>query len=414
MTVFLIFAAALGLLAMAFVLTPLLRQGGRAEGAARDQLNLQVLRHQMQELEADLARGAIDPAAYGDARSDLERRVAEEVRPAEAPAAGATTGRWQAALLALAVPALAAGLYYKLGAPAGLDPALARPAQSQSHELTEAQITAMVESLAQRLKGNPDDIDGWNMLARSYNALGRYAEAADAYAELARLIKPDDAGLLADYADTLAMARGRSLLGEPEQLVARALAADPRNIKALALAGSAAFERKAYADAIGSWKKVLELVPAESDMARSTANGIAEAEQLAGIAPSAAAPKAAQPQAAAANATVSGTVELDPNLRGRVSDTDTVFIYARAAQGPRFPLAVLRKQVKDLPARFELDDSMSMMPQAKLSGFPLVVVGARISKSGSATPAPGDLEGSVPEVRPGTGELRIVIDGQRK
>lgn len=410
MTAFLIIAAVLALLAMAFVLVPLLRQGASAEIAPRDQLNLQVLRHQLQELDADLARGAIDSAAYGDARKDLERRVAEEVRPAAETVSGPATKRWQAVLLALLVPALAAGLYYKLGAPAGLNPELAKPAESQSHELTAEQITGMVESLAQRLKGNPDDVEGWNMLARSYNALGRYAEAAEAFAQLARLI-PDDAALLADYADTLAMSRGRSLQGEPEQLVARALKADPQNVKALALAGSAAFERKAYPEAVAHWKKVLQLVPPESDMGRSTANGIAEAEQLGGIAPS----QAAQPQPAAANTTVSGSVELDPNLRAKVSDTDTVFIYARAAEGPRFPLAVVRKQVKDLPVRFELDDSMSMVPEAKLSGFPLVVVGARISKSGSATPAPGDLEGTIAApVRPGTGDLRIVVDQQRK
>jgi cytochrome c-type biogenesis protein CcmH len=345
-------------------------------------------------------------------------------RPAPVHTAAGPARRWPGTLLGLAVPALAVSLYFLIGSPAGLDPALVRPLDAKTHELTEAQIASMVDGLAQRLKGKPDDIEGWSMLARSYNALGRFAEASDAYAQLVKRVTPDDADLLADYADTLAMAHNKSLRGEPEQLVARALAADPANVKALALSGSAAFERQAYRDAVLQWKKVLALVPPESDMARSTANGIREAQQLAGDpvtqapAPAAATTPAAADGAAAAapvaGASVAGTVELDPALRAKVAGTDTVFIFARAVEGPRFPLAVLRKQVKDLPVRFVLDDSMSMVPEAKLSAFPMVVVGARISKGGSATPGSGDFEGVTAPVRPGADGLKILINSQRK
>ena len=245
--------------------------------------------------------------------------------------------------------------------------------------------------------------------------------------QLVKLI-PDNAEVLADYADILAMSQGKSLLGEPEKLVERALAIDAKNVKALALSGSAAFERRDYQGAIVQWKKLQAVVPADSDFGRSTASSIAEAQKLAGepalpapsapdtpvapVAPAAAAAAAAAPVAGAAE--VSGTVELDPALRSQVADTDTVFIFARAAQGPRFPLAVLRKQVKDLPVSFVLDDSMSMVPTAKLSGFPQVLVGARISKSGSASPAAGDLEGLTEPVPPGAKNLKIRIDSQRK
>lgn len=255
------------------------------------------------------------------------------------------------------------------------------------------------------------------MLARSYNAMGRYAESVDAYVKLVKLV-PADADLLADYADTLAMARKQSLQGEPEQLVARSLAIDPSNIKALALAGSAAFERRDYAAAIAQWQKVLALVPADSDMARSTASGVSEAQGLAGAAlPAvvAAAPASAAPAPAATPVpgAVSGMVELDPALRGKVADTDTVFIFARAVDGPKFPLAAQRRQVKDLPLRFVLDDRMGMVPNVKLSGFTQVVVGARVSRSGSATPGAGDFEGLSGVVAPGTAGLRIVIDKAR-
>lgn len=414
MTAFVIGATLLTALALLFILPTLLRKQAVVDPHAPSaEVNLAVLRDQLRELDADSARGLIDAQGYAGARAELERRVAEDVQPAP-PAGAAFDKRWSAGALALAVPTIAVSLYLLLGTPGGLDPALVKP-QDPAHALTEEQIAGMVGSLAERLKGKPEDIEGWSMLARSYNALGRFAESADAYARLVKLV-PDDADMLADYADTLAMARNKSLQGEPEQLVARALAIDPKQEKALALSGSAAFERRDYRAAIAQWRKLMLVVPADSDMARSTASGISEAQALAGDPPAAAAPvaAAAAPVAAAApaaanGAQVAGLVELDPSLRARVAATDTVFIFARAVNGPRFPLAALRKQVKDLPLRFVLDDSMSMMPDVKLSGFPMVVVGARISKNGSATPAAGDFEGLTAAVPPGTGGLKIVI-----
>jgi cytochrome c-type biogenesis protein CcmH len=416
--------------ALLFVLTPLLRKDEVAHPhALRDEVNLMVLRDQLHELDADRAAGTIDAAAYESARRELERRVAEDVQPGTKIAKSVPRKNAVGVLVGVSLPVVAVSLYFLLGSPAGLDPAQTAAPKEAAHEVTEEQIQAMVTGLAQRLKESPEDVQGWSMLARSYNALGRFSEAADAYARLVKLV-PGNADMLADYADTLAMSLNKSLQGEPEKLIARALEADPKNIKALALAGSAAFERRDYPAAITQWKKILAIVPADSDIARSTGDSISEAQTLAAgkpatpPAPMAAAPAPSTPapapapaaQAApnAAAAEVAGTVELDAALRAQVADTDTVFIFARAAQGPRFPLAALRKQVKDLPTAFVLDDSMSMVPDAKLSSFPMVVVGARISKSGSATPAAGDLEGLTEPVRPGTKNLKIRINAQRK
>lgn len=397
MSAFLIGVIVLTAVALLFVLPPLLRRQPAASAPpGRDQLNLAVLRDQLRELDADLASGTIGPEAHDSARRDLERRVAQEVRPPAMPAPAADR-RWSAWLVGLAVPVAAASLYLLVGTPAALDPVQTGRGDG-AHDVTQQQIEAMVEGLAQKLRSQPDNAEGWRMLARSYDALGRFDEASAAYAHLARLT-PDDASMLADYADTLAMARGRSLQGEPEKLVARALAADPQHVKALALAGSAAYERRDYGKAVAHWKKILVLVPPDSELARTTAGSIAEAEGLMGASPSASA--------------VAGTVELDPALRGQVADTDTVFIFARAADGPRVPLAVLRKRAGELPLKFVLDDSMSMTPQARLSDFPLVVVGARISKTGSATPAPGDLEGVLEPVRPGSRDLKIRIAAKK-
>ena len=411
MTVFLIGAALLLAVTLAFVLPPLLRKEQAVNHMQRDQLNLAVLRDQLRELEADREAGLIEQAAYDSARRELERRVAEEVQPQAAVSAVDGGKRWVAGVVGVAVPVVAVSVYLLIGSPEAMDPAaqeVAAAHQQDSHEVTAEQIEGMVASLATRMQNEPDNIEGWHMLARSYNAIGRYKDAADAYARLAKLV-PNDSNLLADYADTLAMALGRSLVGEPEKLAEKAVQIDPQNLKALALWGSAAFERKDYAAAVERWQKILKVVPPDSEAARSVSGSIAEAQQLMGVAPVAAA-KPEAPKAAAGGAKVTGVVDIDPALRAQVADTDTVFIFARAAEGPRFPLAVLRKQVKDLPTSFVLDDSMSMMPEAKLSSVPMVVVGARVSKNGSATPAPGDLEGLTAPVAPGAANLKITIN----
>lgn len=422
MTVFAITAALLLIGALFFILPTLLRQeGGLHQHALSDEVNLAVLRDQLRELDADLAAGTIDATGYQSAKQELERRVAEDVKPGAAAVAGTSGAGMTAVLIGLAVPLLAVSLYFVLGTPAGLDPAkVAAAPNDQAHAVTEDQIVEMIAALSKRLQANPGDADGWHMLARSNSAIGRFGEAATAYSQLVKLV-PGNAELLADYADTLAMSLNRSLLGEPEKIINLALSADSKNVKALALSGSAAFERRDYQGAVTQWTKILSIAPPESEIGRSIVSSINEAQKMAGqpVTMPQATLAAAQttPAAAtvtqAASAEVAGTVELDAALRSKVSDTDTVFIYARAAEGPRFPLAVLRKQVKDLPTAFVLDDTMSMVPNAKLSNFPMVVVGARISKSGSATPSAGDLEGVIDPVRSGAKGLLIRINSQR-
>jgi cytochrome c-type biogenesis protein CcmH len=283
---------------------------------------------------------------------------------------------------------------------------------ANAHPVTSQQIQAMVDGLAARLKANPGDGDGWVMLARSYVALGKHAEAVGAF-KRAQTLRPADADLLADYADALAMVNN-GLQGEPLAMVERAIKLDPRNVKALSLAGTAAFDKKDYAGAVKMWERAAQAEPPGSAFGQQLRSGIAEARQLAGLPPSTIVTADAPPAAAAAfttgSAQVAGTVTLAQGLATRVSPDDTVFIFARAVEGQRMPLAIVRKQVKDLPFKFTLDDSMSMSPEAKLSGFARVVVGARISKSGNAMPQPGDLQGVTPAVAVGANELRIEIN----
>src|SRR5207245_10192060 len=229
----------------------------------------------------------------------------------------------------------------------------------------------------------------------------------EAYAKaVARM--PRDAQLLADYADALAMAHGSTLQGEPERIILRALAIDPDNVKALLLAGTAAFNRSDPLAAIRHWERVLGLLPKESDMIQRVQASIAEARSLAGSPIGRA--QVARPAPARAGNRVSGVVRLAPELAGKVAPGDTIFIFARAAEGPRMPLAILRKRASDLPAEFTLDDSMALAPQLQLSAFPDVVIGARVSKSANASPQPGDLQGLSAAVKVGARTVSVVID----
>jgi len=402
---FLVVAAAMLAVAVAWVLVPLLARRERVSPDP-EATNLAVLRDQVAELATDLARGTLTQERYEQAKLELERRVLDEVKPGElaGTASPPAASAWTAAILGAVIPVAAVALYVTVGSPGALL-AQAPGASGPRHEVTPGELEAMVAKLAAHVEKNPDDAQGWTLLARSYYVMSRYPEAVRAYERAAALV-PRDADLLADYADALAVTQGRSLQGKPLELVQRALEIDPEHWKALALAGTAAFGRKDYGRAIAYWERLRRVVPGDSEVGRSVDASIAEARELAG-AKSAAAPKAAP---AAASAKVAGKVSLAQGLAANTAPTDTVFIFARAASGPPLPLAVLRKQVKDLPLDFTLDDSMAMAPNLKLSGFAEVVVGARVSRSGNATPQSGDLQGLSKPVKVGAAGVAVVID----
>ncbi|CAH1088882.1 c-type cytochrome biogenesis protein CcmI [Candidatus Nitrotoga sp. 1052] len=400
------------------LLPPLLRRGNSSISTTPSEVNLSVYRDQLRELDADLAAGTLNEVQYQNARSDLESRVLEDSGAAEIATASSTDSRWgnaSIAALVISVPLLAIALYFMLGTPAGLKPQIPTAAVDEAHPATPEQFEAMVTWLAERLKSEPDNADGWVMLARSYTALNRYQDASAAYARAVAL-QPNNAFVLTDHADMLAMLK-QTLQGEPEKIIQQALKIDPNNLKALSLAGSAAFERKDYQDAIKRWQRILDLLPADSPMVASVSASINEARGLAGLPPAAAAPAGdrASTQSKVANGSVSGTVRIDPAFKSRIADTDTVFIFARAADGGRKPpLAVMRKTVKELPFNFTLDDSMSMVPGLNLSSVSNFIVGARISKSGNVTSSPKDLEGFSKPVKTGQKDIVITIDSEVK
>ena len=408
---FWILATTLVVVVLGVLLRPLLRPAPLvADNTAAS--NLRLLREQVAELDAEQAAGRLAPAQHAAARAELERRVLDETRVADTPVQ-ARGGRVSAGVLAVAMPALAVLLYGQLGNRAALDSVLAQaPAQATAED-----VDALVQRLADRMKAQPEDPAGWLLLARAYGGLQRFPEARDAYAQALKRQTPD-AQLLADYADVLAMTQGRTLIGEPEKLVLQALALEPDHLKALALAGTAAMERGDPQTALKHWARAKAVAPAGSPFATGLDPAIADARAAAGL-PAAAAstapaspPVAANPAVAPAAAPLVVSVRLAPALASRLQPGDTLFVFARAADGPRMPLAIVRQPAGAGPVQVQLDDSSAMAPQLKLSGFAQVVVGARISRSGNATPQAGDLEGqSAP--RASSGSVELVIDRVR-
>lgn len=405
-----------------------------------------TLKRQLTQLKELHEAGALPAAQYEESKATLERRLLDEVlhytpdlapvamvAPPSTPPSSTVTGASASTTAASAprtsrpllvglmvgVVTIAGAGYWWKGAPSQMGLATDASTASDSaspHATNFDQIAGMTDRLAQRLQEQPQDAEGWAMLARSYSVLGRHPEALKAY-EKAVALRKDDATLLSDYADSIAVKNNRSLTGEPMKWVERALKIDPRNLKALSLAGTHAFTRKDYRAAVKYWEQVVQFGPSDNDIVRGAQSNLIEARELAGLSPATNAlstlvdaPAAGSvTSSAGSGATVSGTISLAPALTKKVKPDDTLFIFARAPEGSRMPLAILKKQVKDLPLNFTLDDSLAMSPAAKLSAAPKVVVTARISSSGNAMPQPGDLSGQTESVSVGASGIKLEI-----
>ena len=376
MTTFIIVAAVMVAAALAWVLWPLLRPASQPS-VERRMVNLSVYKDQFADLDADFARGSITQDNYNEAKAELERRMLEEARAEKTAVAPAPVGGVKTAIVvAAAIPVLAGLLYVKLGAPDAFSPLAT--AQQDQHQLSGAQIDEMTTKLAARLEKEPDNVDGWVMLARTYYSQRKFKEAAGAYEKLTVLL-PNEPDLYADYADALAMAQGKQLAGKPMELVNKALALDPNQWKALAMAGTDAFERKDYKAAVAHWEKLRDTSGSDSPIGKQIQASIDEARQLGGM-------PASTPPVAAASASghrrnrrrpprrkrrpppaaqsVSGTVSLEKGLAGegesrrrrlrvrasrRQQDADRLDEGAR--QGPAAEVHARRLDVDESPGQ---------------------------------------------------------------
>jgi cytochrome c-type biogenesis protein CcmH len=376
------------------------RGKGRETPVNRDQQNADIAREKLEKLRQELADGSISQAQFEQYEIELELALGSDLAgPAES---GETPGRPARGLIiavGIFVPMLAFGLYGWLGNPTMVT--------SLPHGVMPS-MTQLAQRLKAQLRQTPDDARAWFMLGRAYMSMDRYPEAAHAYSQAHRYAG-DNADVLLSYADALAMTQGGRMSGKPEALVARALEIEPNNTTGLWLAAMAESQRGDYEKAVQHWRRVEQIVKDDPKTLKEVRGLIAQAEEKLGHRVPAAPTRSST--VAAAGKSLAVSVQLDPSLAKEISPGDTVFVFAKAENGPPMPLAVVRKPVGDLPMRVTLDDSMAMIPAMHLSAFKRVLVGARVSKSGNPLPQAGDLESTPVRAVPGQkGRIRIVIN----
>ncbi len=453
-------------LALAFVLWPLLGDLPSKNRVTRRESNLAILRQERDELSAEIEQGRLQGAQAEEALQELTQTAKQDLVVHETHTQ-AEPRRVKLALgLLLILPATAFGLYAMFGSPQALDASAVAAvvakakAQNSAQEagqvaqqggeanqsnpaMDDQQIVAMVEALKAKMAQDPTDPKGWQLLARSLAAMGRYQESADAYEKLVAIV-PSNAQFFADYADVLGVVNNMNLSGKPNELIEKALKLDPKNQKALALSATAALNSGQFDRSIELWKRVKAALPAGSEDIAQVDAVIADVQARAkGGNPSAASAgmetaQKAQPQppvksapatqqtansvansVANSNSNITGNVTLSDDVKKNLSTeqlkTATLFILARAS-GPgasRMPLAVMKVPATQLPTKFKLDDSMAMAPGANLSSATVVAVEARISFSGNAIPQPGDWFGVVEPIQPGAQDLQISINQKK-
>lgn len=379
------------------------------DAAALAQNETDRIRRKLAVLKVAYADGKIDAAEYGERRNELARQLVDLTR--NGPVSRARNPRsLLLGAVAIAGIVLGAGLLmwpmpWHSSSGAGLQSP--SPVASAAHPLSVEQLERNVVQMRERVKQHPRDATAWAMLAHSYDMLGRHAEASACYAQLIELV-PSDPQVLVDAADSMALARGRRLQGEPMQLIQRALALDPKNLKALSLAGTEAFDRADPAQAVDYWQRARAQVT-DAALARELDNRIAEARSLQARLASGIAESPASGAVSSAATFVSGRIVLADKLKAQVSPDDALFVFARPVEGSRMPVALMRRRAGELPIEFRLDDSMALVPQTRLSSQPRVIVGARVSKRGDASPKAGDLQGLSAPVALGTQGLRVEI-----
>lgn len=393
-------SAFLIVVALVIVLPPLAAKDPRADHS-RQAMNRAVFERKLKELDEDLQRDLIGEEQFEAARADLKRTLIDDLEDYQPPVFK-KSGRAVAVAVLLVVPVISVFMY--LGNDNGLaslsDDFQAR-AVDQERMLSVEQA---IGSLERKLREDPDDLEGWSMLGRSYLALANFSRAVEAYERAYVLSRGTDADILVGYAEAQALAAGQQFGEDTLALFVRALQIDPHHERALWYAGFAAYLLQDYPSSVEYWQRLMRRVPEDQPEVRSTLQVyLDDARQkaqpgMAGAGPQAgnAVPSGQKPGGAVS---IDVQVSLSTALQGQVAGSDTLFVYARALQGPPMPLALVRMNASALPVRVSLDDTVAMVAGMNLSSVEQVEVVARISKSGRAKMQSGDFYGSVRPVK---------------
>jgi cytochrome c-type biogenesis protein CcmH len=414
MITFWIITAALIAVAIAFVAPALLRKQPANESKEyRDGQNVAIAREHLADLDVDLANGTLTQEIYNQSKLEIEQTLLfdlEEQGAVPQQVSSTTPGKMGLIAVAIAIPLITVLIYLQLGTPELIEPSAST---TQTDNGTLPTIDNMMGGLKQRLEQNPNDADGWYLMGRTLMMMKQYPAAAEAYENTYRLVGDEPIVMLA-LADATAMAQGGNMAGKPTKLVFDAIAIDPNNTTGLWMAGMIAEEQGKDEEALNLWLRLRPLIaemPSEVAQLDNFIHRVANrlGKDISNLMESSS-PVAAGTTASIGGAVVRVTIQLADTFYSRVNGEETIFIYAKAVDGPKFPVAAARYQVKDLPVSITLDDSNAVMTTSKLSNFKVVNVGARVSYSGDAMTQSGDLLGEMTNVLVGQSPVTITIN----
>ena len=381
MTLFWLAAAAITLIGLGFIILPLMRQKASAQ-VSRMQVNKALYESKLEELQADLEQGLLDPSEYQQSEQELQRSLLSDVKVSErSSVTQKRSNLGMVVLLTIALPLSAILLYQQFTTYVAND-----EYNEQQKLAQQAQtIQQSIEALEQRLQDKPDDLEGWKILGQSYVVMQQFNKAVGAYSQAAALSDYSDPDLLVLLAETSSFANDGVFGTIENALLEQALAVNPKHERALWYAGYAAYSEDDYQAAVAYWQTLLSLVPADRNDVRDSLNKfVADAREKAGL-------EAAPAEQAALARVLYVQVTVAQELAKNYQDSDTVFIYARAKTGPKMPLSLVRVPLSALPIKVELTEATSMLPNMNLRSFEQVEVLARISPSGQAISQAGDL-----------------------
>jgi len=368
-----------------------------------DQQNAAIAKERLSELSFRLEKNEITQQEFEQTKLEIEKSLLQDVRDGEVKKFNAPKIERNAFVIIAAVPLLSFALYWLWGSPDSINingqpPQNISTAQQEAQRAKLGSVEDMAALLEEKLIKAPNNPKGWYTLGRTYISLKNFDKAVEALRKVNELVR-NDVTVMLTLADAMTMARKGDLQGEPFDLVKKALSLEPNSPTGLWLAGLAYEQNKEYKTAITYWKRLLPLVSNEPRSIHQIKSLIIAAENKLGIKPSVSLAPVINPATPEADnkqtASIRVNVSLSNKLKSKANENDVVLIYARAAQGPRMPLAIVRKQVKDLPLSITLDDSMAMQPAMKLSNFSSIEILARVTRTGQAMPQSGDLVGQV-------------------
>ncbi|MGY8870835.1 MAG: c-type cytochrome biogenesis protein CcmI [Pseudomonadales bacterium] len=385
--------ALLTLIALSFIFLPFLRakqSQQRMAEVGRKRKNIDIFQERLSELDAERAAGNLQDQEYDALKLELEKNLLEDASEEDSAVIESPIGTKQlitVTLMALLVPVIAFGLYFEYGSARQLQVAMEHPKQLDFENDKQPTVDEAIQMLVSELKENPENAEGWYILATTYMNLGKFEQGVSSFKRVLEIL-PNDApqyvGVMGQYAQGLYFAKGGKMDQEVRQQIQRTLDREPLEVTSLGLLGIDAFEQSRLEDAIAYWRKAL--TNAEPGAAESLKTGIQRAlEELAKEG------KAVPDVPELASASIQLEVAIDPQLSDKLSAEQVVFVFAKPVGG-RMPVAAMRLTVGELPKMITLDDSLAMTPQAKLSLHPNVEIAARISMTGQPQAVAGDLQ----------------------